>query len=1258
MTSIRFNAVHSTRRSACARTFPGIMLFTILLIASLPASSQVADNVGHAQPVANLNDSALGRARTPQEVLNGTARLVGRFDPNSKLRVVLGLTPPKLAEEEQFLKELQDKKSPNFHKYLTAAQWNARFAPSAADEQAVVDWATNNGLTVTKRFPNRLIVDVEGTSETLEKAFAVNINNYQLGLTTEFSNDRDPVIPAHLAGILHSVGGLNSIQRVHAPHEGNTAQQSAQYQAGPVSALGSSAHGDGSKTAFDEAMKAAEERGASSRSLKGLSAGGNVIPDVTSGYIDPTDIYSSYGYDYAALQRQGHCCNPTHDSGGSTPTSSIAIATAYAFAGSDITGFQSRYSYLAYYYNSVYIDGTPSCCNDETTLDTEWAIATANSFGSYLDTSHVWVYEGANNLLSTFTDVYNHMLSDGHARSFSTSWGCAEFSCWDSGTMDTDHAIFNAMLGQGWTLAAASGDQGAAGGCGNADRVIYPASDPDFIAVGGTTLSLYSDGTFFSENAWQGGTSSGSCSSNNGGSGGGCSAKFAAPGYQTSPFCGSGSRSVPDISLNSGAGQNVYFNGGWYGFGGTSIATPMVAGFIAQENAYLLAIGLGGAPIGWANYPIYYEAHNPSYAAHFPYYDIKSGCNNNDITALYGLGYYCAVAGYDRVTGWGSFNALQLARAISTYHLGDFGAPVVTFSGPTVSTTANTWFNTDQTVSWTVTDTGGGYSPTGVAGFSQAWDVAFSDPTSEPYQGTGNSFYNGPQFPNSTSGFLKLSSAGQGCHYATVDAWDNTGISSGNRYYYWLCYDTIAPTVTKANSPAPNSSGWNKGPVTATLTASDSGTGASGISATYYIADNLGTCSTSTPANCHPYTGPITLTSQGSRKIYYFTKDVAGNVSAMNVDNIYIDTDAPITTSTLTGTLNGAHYDTAVKVTLASTDIRSGVASITYQVDGGAMTTYSAPITVSALGNHTVTFHATDRAGNIEATKSVSFSIASLTTTALTSSINPAVNGQSITFTAHVTASLSGTPTGSVTFKDGATVLGTVALSGGAATLSTSTLSIGTHSITASYGGASNFYASTSAALSEKLYEKTTALITSSANPGTYGHAITLTAKVTPSISGVPTGTVQFYDGATLIHSGTLSGGVATFATGSLAGGTHSLTVKYLGDSTYEGSTSPAISQVLNPASTAVTLGSTLNPSTHGASVTFTATVTSYVGVPTGTVKFLDGATTLGTGTLSGGATTFATSGLAVGTHSITAVYVGNANFATHTSAVLSQKVN
>ena len=554
------------------------------IISQLPAWAQAdlrlpsGSATDHAPAVVNVKDTALAHAMTPQEVTNGTATLVGRYLPDAKLRVVLGLNPPNMAAEERFLQQLQDKKSPNFHKYLTPEQWNAHFAPTVQQEQAVADWATANGLTITKRYPNRLIVDVEGTSATIEKAFGVQINSYQVGAVTEFSNDRDPVIPANLAGILASVGGLNSIQRAHAPHEGNTREKSVDYSAGPVSTLGESDHRDGNKAAYEAAVKAAAKKAKSSSAKK------NLPPPITDGFIDQGDIYSSYGYDFNALQAQGHCCNPFGNAGSSPPQTSIAIATAYAFQGSDITGFQSRYNYLAYFYQPIYIDGTPACCNDETTLDTEWAIATANSFGAYQDTSEVFVYEGANNLLSTFTDVYNTILSRNETRVMTTSWGCQELSCTSSSTMDTDHAIFDSMIGQGWTLMAATGDQGAAAGCGDANAIQYPSSDPDVVAVGGTTLSLYSDGTFFSETGWQGGTSAGSCSSNNGGSTGGCSAKFAAPSWQTSPFCGSGSRSVPDISLNAGAGQNVYFNGAWTAFGGTSISSPMVAGFTAQSK--------------------------------------------------------------------------------------------------------------------------------------------------------------------------------------------------------------------------------------------------------------------------------------------------------------------------------------------------------------------------------------------------------------------------------------------------------------------------------------------------------------------------------------------------------------------------------------------------------------------------------------------------------------------------------------------------
>ena len=93
--------------------------------------------------------------------------------------------------------------------------------------------------------------------------------------------------------------------------------------------------------------------------------------------------------------------------------------------------------------------------------------------------------------------------------------------------------------------------------------------------------------------------------------------------------------------------------------------------------------------------------------------------------------------------------------------------------------------------------------------------------------------------------------------------------------------------------------------------------------------------------------------------------------------------------------------------------------------------------------------------------------------------------------------------------------------------------------------------------------------------------------------------------------------------------------------------------------SSATALASGTNPSGAGATVTFTATVTSANGTPTGTVDFMDGSTMLGSGTLNGsGVTTFATSSLSAGTHSITAVYQGDTKFGGSTSQALSQVVN
>ena len=77
-------------------------------------------------------------------------------------------------------------------------------------------------------------------------------------------------------------------------------------------------------------------------------------------------------YDYEALMNQGHCCNPFHTSGyggGSPIQTSIGLATDGAFANSDMYGFAGQYG-LASHWFIHWVDGTPSCCDDETTLDT------------------------------------------------------------------------------------------------------------------------------------------------------------------------------------------------------------------------------------------------------------------------------------------------------------------------------------------------------------------------------------------------------------------------------------------------------------------------------------------------------------------------------------------------------------------------------------------------------------------------------------------------------------------------------------------------------------------------------------------------------------------------------------------------------------------------------------------------------------------------------------------------------------------------
>jgi hypothetical protein len=187
---------------------------------------------------------------TPRQLLDGTAVRIDHYDPNQKLRLTFSLQPPHMAEENEFLRELEDPTSPNFHQYLSPAEWTARFDPSVEDEQNLVDWAQSVGLTVTQRAPNRLIVDLEAPAGVIEKAFGVTINHYRVDEEVNYSNDRDPVIPQELGTILSAVLGLNNINRMHSfLNRGNSDisdpdEKGLDYVPGPVETLLDSAIGD------------------------------------------------------------------------------------------------------------------------------------------------------------------------------------------------------------------------------------------------------------------------------------------------------------------------------------------------------------------------------------------------------------------------------------------------------------------------------------------------------------------------------------------------------------------------------------------------------------------------------------------------------------------------------------------------------------------------------------------------------------------------------------------------------------------------------------------------------------------------------------------------------------------------------------------------------------------------------------------------------------------------------------------------------
>ncbi|MDO8468955.1 MAG: Ig-like domain repeat protein [Candidatus Peribacter sp.] len=577
-----------------------------------------------------------------------------------------------------------------------------------------------------------------------------------------------------------------------------------------------------------------------------------------------------------------------------------------------------------------------------------------------------------------------------------------------------------------------------------------------------------------------------------------------------------------------------------------------------------------------------------------------------------------------------SLTATQVGRLATAY----CGADKLT---PTATVTSSSVLNTStygDSVTFTAT-VSGGYSPTGTVDFMDglttiATGVALS---------SGTATY-------------ATSALSVGSHNITVvysGDNDNAGVTSA----------PITQTVNKAvlTVTADNFS-RDYGAADPIFTASYNGFQNSEVLATSGVTGSPSLTTTailSSPVSGNPYT--ITA-AVGSLVAANYSFSFVDGTLTINTVGTTTTTDLSAPTSSivgdpvaLTGSVTGGYNPSGTvqfmsgTTLLGSATLSGGKASISYTFT----TVGSYSITANYLGDgNNNTSSDTSRVQVVDK--------ASPSTSTVLSAPNSSIVGDPVSLTGSVTGGYG--PTGSIEFFDGAASLGSATLSGGSAGISVIFTTVGSHNLTAVYGGDASNNGSTSPTATVQVVDKalpSTSTAVGVPNSSIVGDSVLLTASVTGGY--LPSGTVNFLSGSTLLGSGTLLAGSATLSMTFAVAGDYSIHAEYLGDANNLGSSSSdAIIQVVDKFQSSVDLNLSSNLSFLGNDVALTAVVTGFF--PSGTVTVRDGGTDIGTITLSNGSGSFVTSTLVLGSHSFDAVYGGDGNNIGSTSSSVALVVS
>jgi pseudomonalisin/xanthomonalisin len=446
----------------------------------------------------------------------GTATAGSLFAPGEAVHIAVSLHIRNQADMDALTSALASGRTT---RHLTSAEFMAHYAPSQAQVDAVVAHLRDAGFTNIEVSKNHMLVSADGTAAAVQAGFNTALRHYLVDGRDRYANTADAQVPAHLAGLVTAVHGLQNVHSAHTMNRPLVAGTVAAAAAQPFVKVGHAA------TDFSPIYDA-DSLPPASRSVIGIIAQGDVSPAIA----DLNTLASEAGFP--------------------TPVTRVVIADH---------------------------------ASSDTSNEIEWDIDSQSSLASAGgQAASVTFYVASTLDDAPLVAAYNAAVTDNTAKAINVSLGECEINAQQSGHEAAVDAIYQIAVAQGQMFSVSSGDSGSFQ-CGSKfGGGSFPAVSPFAVAVGGTSLNTTGQTVWAGETLW-GCNGALGCEFNGGEGGGASKTEQAPQWQIDSGVLppGSTARGEPDISFDADPATGLIVISGNQRpqFGGTSLASPIWVGF-------------------------------------------------------------------------------------------------------------------------------------------------------------------------------------------------------------------------------------------------------------------------------------------------------------------------------------------------------------------------------------------------------------------------------------------------------------------------------------------------------------------------------------------------------------------------------------------------------------------------------------------------------------------------------------------------------